>query len=72
MATKKSPEDRVQDAVDEETERGFNGVEVDPTPNENYTLDGVTSGKPTPETDEKAASKAAGAASAARSRFTER
>lgn len=24
---------------------------VDPTPNENYTLQGVTSGKPTPETD---------------------
>lgn len=72
MATKKTPEDRVQDAVDEETERGFNGVEVDPTPNENYTLSGVTSGKPTPETDEKAASKAAEAASAARSRFTER
>lgn len=72
MATKKGPEDRVQELVDEETERGYNGIEVDPTPNENYTLKGVTSGKPTPETDEKAADAAAGAASAARSRFTER
>lgn len=72
MATKKTPEDRVQSTVDEETERGYNGTEVDPTPNENYTLAGVTSGKPTPETDEKAAAKAAEAASVARSRFTER
>lgn len=73
MAAKKdTPEARVQDAVDEETERGLSGVEIDPTPNENYTVSGVTSGKPTPETDEKAAAKAAEAASAARSRFTER
>lgn len=41
----------VQAAVDRETEQGFRGVETDPTPNENYTVDGVTSGKPTPETD---------------------
>lgn len=72
MASKKSTEDQVQAAVDEETSRGYNGIEVDPTPNENYTVAGVTSGKPTPETDEKTASKAAEAASAARSRFTER
>lgn len=72
MAAKKGPEDRVQELVDEETERGYNGIEVDPTPNENYTVKGVTSDKPTPETDEKAATSAAGAASAARSRFTER
>ena len=38
-------------------EQGFVGDEVDPTPNENYTVAGVTSGKPTPETDEKAAAK---------------
>lgn len=72
MAAKKTPEDRVQDAVDEETERGLNGLEIDPTPNENYTVAGVTSGKPTPETDEKAAAKASEAASAARNRFTDR
>lgn len=72
MAAKKTPEDRVQAAVDEETDRGLAGLEIDPTPNENYTVSGVTSGKPTPETDEKAAAKAAEAVSSARSRFTER
>lgn len=62
MATKKATEttieDRVQGAVNEETDCGFLGVEVDPTPNENYTVAGVTKGAPTPETDEKAAEKA--------------
>jgi len=48
----------VQERVDRENEQGFVGVEVDPTPNENYTLQGVTSGAPTPETDEKAAADA--------------
>lgn len=72
MAAKRTPEDRVQAAVDEDTDRGLTGLEIDPTPNENYTVSGVTSGKPTPETDEKAAAKAAEAATAARSRFTER
>ncbi|HEX4811689.1 MAG TPA: hypothetical protein VFV66_02910 [Nonomuraea sp.] len=64
--------EQVQDAVDVETSQGYRGEEVDPTPNENYTVAGVTSGKPTPETDEKQAAKAAEAASAARSRFTEK
>ncbi len=41
----------VQDNMDEITEQGFVGTEVDPTPNEHYTVAGVTSGKPTPETD---------------------
>lgn len=60
MATKKddSGEAEVQAKVDAENERGFRGTRVDPTPLENYTLAGVTSGKPTPETDEKAAAKA--------------
>ncbi|MCA1570313.1 MAG: hypothetical protein LC798_08355 [Chloroflexi bacterium] len=61
MADKKNDDlgaDEVQKAVDEENEQGFLGTEVDPTPNENYTVAGVTSGKPTPETDEKAAAKA--------------
>lgn len=49
---------QVQDAVDHETEQGFRGIEVDPTPNENYTVAGVTSGAPTPETDSKQARKA--------------
>lgn len=42
----------VQARVDKETEQGFRGTEADSTPNENYTVGGVTSGKPTPETDE--------------------
>lgn len=46
---------QVQEQVDIETDQGFRGVEVDPTPNENYTVAGVTAGKPTPETDPKAA-----------------
>lgn len=33
------------------TEKGYFGATTDPTPNENYTVEGVTSGAPTPETD---------------------
>lgn len=40
-------------------ETGFLGSKVDPTPDENYTVDGVTSGAPTPETDADAAREAA-------------
>jgi hypothetical protein len=47
-----------QAKVDEDQARGFRGVEVDPTPNENYTIAGVTSGAPTPETDDNAAETA--------------
>jgi len=52
MATKKDDagQAEVQAKVDEETDKGFWGTKVDPTPNEHYTVDGVTSGKPTPET----------------------
>jgi hypothetical protein len=52
------PDAEVQKRVDEETEQGFRGIETDPTPNENYTVQGVTSGKPTPETDAGAAEDA--------------
>lgn len=52
----------VQKKSDKETDQGFAGVEVDPTPNENYTVKGVTSGAPTPETDAAAAKKARDAA----------
>jgi hypothetical protein len=45
-----APDAEVQKRVDKETEQGFRGIEVDPTPNENYTVAGVTAGKPTPET----------------------
>lgn len=59
MAKKEStPEAQAQAQADVETEQGFRGVKVDPTPNENYTVSGVTSGAPTPETDEAAASAA--------------
>ena len=60
MADKKetSGEAEVQKNVDEENAQGFRGVRVDPTPLENYTVDGVTSGAPTPETDESAAEEA--------------
>lgn len=68
MAGKKSENDdekatdaaakQVQEQADKETDQGFRGTKVDPTPNENYTVEGVTSGKPTPETDAKQAEKA--------------
>lgn len=48
----------VQEAADEAAERGFIGSTPDPTPNVNYTVAGVTAGKPTPETDERLAAKA--------------
>lgn len=41
----------VQEAFDAAEDKGFFGKKVDPTPNENYTVAGVTSGAPTPETD---------------------
>lgn len=55
-------EEQVAEAVDKETEQGFRGVKVDPTDNFAYTVAGVTSGAPTPETDEKAAAAAVAAA----------
>ncbi len=36
--------------LDKANEQGFLGEEVDPTPNEAYTVAGVTSGATTPET----------------------
>lgn len=51
MAAKKDPTAEVDKLVNVETDQGYRGVEVDETPNENYTVSGVTSGKPTPETD---------------------
>lgn len=55
MATRKKSDDvgqaEVQEKADAEIERGLAGDEVDETPNENYTVAGVTSGKPTPESE---------------------
>jgi hypothetical protein len=46
----------LQETFDKANEQGFFGDEVDSTPNENYTVQGVTSGAPTPETDAELAS----------------
>jgi hypothetical protein len=54
--------EEVQAAVNAETEQGFRGLEVDPTPNENYTVAGQAAGAPTPETDPGAAEAARKAA----------
>ena len=48
----------IQRATDQAQAQGFFGVETDPTPNANYTIAGVTSGAPTPETDPEAAAAA--------------
>lgn len=48
----------VQANMDEITDKGYQGDRTDPTPLENYTVSGVTSGAPTPETDERAAEAA--------------
>jgi hypothetical protein len=44
--------------LEQATEDGYLGVKVDPTPDEAYTVAGVVKGQPTPETDEKAATRA--------------
>lgn len=54
MAEKKTTSagaDQVQAKADEAAEKGYIGEVPDETPNEHYTLKGVTSGKPTPETE---------------------
>lgn len=61
MATSKQNDGgaaEVQANVDKAEEQGFQGTAVDPTPRENYTLQGVVDGKPTPETDKDAAAAA--------------
>ena len=41
----------VQRRFDGANDKGYFGTTPDETPNDNYTLSGVTSGKPTPETE---------------------
>lgn len=48
--TRSKTESAAVSSIANETAQGFRGTEVDPTPNENYTVAGVTSGAPTPET----------------------
>jgi hypothetical protein len=50
--------DDVQEIVDRAEDVGYMGTVPDPTPNESYTVAGVVKGKPTPETDAKAAADA--------------
>lgn len=45
----------LQEAADEGARKGYVGQKADHTPRENYTLRGVTSGAPTPETTVKTA-----------------
>ena len=56
MATKNAKGDagsaQVQSKMDKLTEQGFRGVKVDPRPNEDYTVAGVTSGAGATEADD--------------------
>jgi hypothetical protein len=53
-----SGEQEVASKLEAEQKQGFRGVAVDPTPNKAYTVEGVTSGMPTPETDDDARAEA--------------
>ena len=57
-SAKGTPLTAIEDRLEQEQKQGFRGTEVDPTPNENYTVAGVTSGAPTPETDVDSANTA--------------
>lgn len=61
--------DEVQSAMDEATRQGFFGSEIDSTPNEAYSVQGVLKGEPTPETDKDQRRKVAGEAEEAQGRF---
>jgi hypothetical protein len=52
--------EQAQAKMDKEQDQGYRGVKVDTTPDENYSVAGVTSGAPTPETDPKMAEKVGG------------
>lgn len=56
--TDKKPANTDTPLLDEANEQGFLGDKTDPTPDSHYTVAGVTAHKATPETDEKAATKA--------------
>lgn len=63
-STADAGEAEVQARFDRETAQGYSGTVADPTPNHAYSVGGVTSDEPTPETD-------AAAAGAARTRAAE-
>lgn len=67
----KAVELREAHTLEDAVEVGLLGVEVDPTPNANYTVGGVIAGKPVPETNAEAlalATETARKAEQARSR----
>lgn len=59
----------VDKQVNEDAEKGYHGVRTDPTPLEHYTVPGVVAGKPTPETDAKAAADAEAVRTEAKAKF---
>jgi hypothetical protein len=58
VAAAQAGNERVQAQVDAENAQGFRGLNPDPTPNRNYTFEGVAEGAPTPETDPDMAAEA--------------
>jgi hypothetical protein len=44
-------QDELHTTVDEAERKGYLGVEADPTPDLHYSVEGVTSGLPTPESE---------------------
>jgi len=56
-------------SLEEAQEAGYLGSPTDPTPDENYTVAGVTADAPTPETDERAAAEARLATGVGTTRF---
>lgn len=61
-STDDAGEAEVQAQTDQDVDQGYRGTVADPTPNHAYTVGGVTSGEPTPETDAELAAKARTAA----------
>jgi hypothetical protein len=49
---------QVAEAIKRDTAQGFRGIEVDPTPNDHYTVQGRVDDKPVPETHDEAAKAA--------------
>lgn len=52
MATSKAAADKPPAVPEPSPEPGLWGDEVDPTPNEHYSVAGVLAGLPTPESDQ--------------------
>lgn len=57
-STADAGEAEVQAQTDQDVDQGYRGTVADPTPNHAYTVGGVVSGEPTPETDAELAKQA--------------